>query len=69
LRIGTRDGRACLEVADDGGGFTQEDRDRSRAEGHVGLSVLEELAARMGGSLEVRSTPGRDDVLSGVPTA
>jgi two-component system NarL family sensor kinase len=70
VRVGTRDGWARLEVADDGVGFTQEDRDRSRADGHVGLSLLEELAARMGGSLEVRSTPGEGTTFSlEVPTA
>jgi signal transduction histidine kinase len=58
VRVGTQDGRARLEVADDGVGFTQATRERSRAEGHVGLSLLEELAARSGGTLEVRSTPG-----------
>ena len=50
VRVGSGDGWARLEVVDDGVGFTQEDRDRSRAEGHVGLSLLEELAARMGGT-------------------
>jgi signal transduction histidine kinase len=58
VRVGSGDGWARLEVNDDGVGFTQEDRDASRAEGHVGLSLLAELAARSGGSLEVRSTPG-----------
>lgn len=58
VRLAGRDGWARLEVVDDGAGFTQEDRDTSRAEGHVGLSLLEELAARKGGSVEVRSTPG-----------
>jgi signal transduction histidine kinase len=58
VRVGTRDGRARLEVADDGVGFTQAARERSRADGHVGLSLLEEVAARTGGTLEVRSTPG-----------
>ena len=63
VRLRSRDGRARLEVVDDGIGFTREDRDASRAEGHVGLSLLEELAARMGGSLEVRSTPGEGATL------
>jgi two-component system, NarL family, sensor kinase len=56
--IGRRDGRARLEVTDNGSGFTAVERDQSRAEGHVGLSLLEELAARMHGTLEVRSEPG-----------
>ncbi len=58
VRLESRDHRARLEVIDDGVGFSQEDRDASRANGHVGLSLLEELAARMGGSVEVLSRPG-----------
>jgi signal transduction histidine kinase len=70
VRVGRRDGSAFLEVADDGVGFTAADRDRSRAEGHVGLSLLEELAVRMGGKLEVRSTPGEGtSFLLEVPSA
>ena len=60
-----RAGRGC-EVVDDGVGFTQDERDASRAEGHVGLSLLEELAARMGGTprgaIDARA---RDDVRAG----
>ena len=51
-------GTARLEVVDDGAGFTTERRDASRAEGHVGLSLLEELATRVGGHLDVVSSPG-----------
>jgi signal transduction histidine kinase len=58
VTVGRRDGQARLEVVDDGKGFTQEARERSRAEGHVGLSLLEELAARMQGRLVVTSAPG-----------
>jgi signal transduction histidine kinase len=47
-----------LVVADNGAGFAPEDRERRRVEGHVGLSLLEELAARAGGRLDVRSAPG-----------
>ena len=50
--------RVRLVVADDGAGFRPEDRERRREEGHVGLSLLEELAARAGGRLDVRSAPG-----------
>ncbi len=46
-----------VEVVDDGVGFSPEERDRRRGEGHVGLSLLEELTAHAGGSLTVRSTP------------
>jgi signal transduction histidine kinase len=58
VRIAGRDGVATLEVADDGSGFTPEERERRRSEGHVGLSLLEELAQRIGGRLDVRSAPG-----------
>ena len=50
--------RVRLVVADDGAGFGPEDRERRREEGHVGLSLLEELVARAGGRLDVRSAPG-----------
>jgi signal transduction histidine kinase len=47
-----------LVVADDGIGFGPGDRELRREEGHVGLSLLEELAGRAGGRLAVRSAPG-----------
>ena len=50
-------GDVRLEVADDGRGFTQDERERSRDDGHVGLSLLDELAGRAGGRLDVRSAP------------
>ena len=46
-----------LEVADDGRGLEPGERERRREEGHVGLSLLDELAARAGGRLDVRSAP------------
>jgi signal transduction histidine kinase len=58
VRVERENGRVRLEVDDDGVGFTPGRREQSRAAGHVGLSLLEELAARMDGTLEVRSTPG-----------
>lgn len=59
VRLAREDGRVRLEVADDGAGFTEEEREHRRAEGHIGLSLLEELALRMGGGLELSSSPGR----------
>ena len=58
VNVSSSNGAARLEVVDDGVGFTAAERERSRAEGHVGLSLLEELATRMGGRLAVVSTPG-----------
>jgi signal transduction histidine kinase len=58
VNVSSANGVARLVVVDDGSGFTASDRGRSRAEGHVGLSLLEEIAARMGGRLDVVSAPG-----------
>jgi signal transduction histidine kinase len=58
LRVEHLDGRVRLSVADDGVGFSSDERKRRIAEGHVGLSLLEELAAHAGAALDVRSAPG-----------
>jgi signal transduction histidine kinase len=58
IGVSAANGTARLAVVDDGAGFTQEARERSRAEGHVGLSLLEELAERAGGRLDVSSRDG-----------
>jgi signal transduction histidine kinase len=58
VHVAKLDGVARLEIVDDGRGFTQAERDLRRSEGHVGLSILEELAERMDGTLDVRSSPG-----------
>lgn len=51
-------GHLLLEVSDNGAGIPAGERERRREEGHVGLSLLEELATSAGGDLDVRSTPG-----------
>jgi len=53
-----RDGAGRLVVEDDGRGFAAAERERQRDEGHVGLDLLEDLAAQEGGSLRIDSTPG-----------
>ena len=56
VRLGRRDGRLELEVADDGAGFDPADPAlRSR---RLGLTSMEERAQRLGGTLEIRSAPG-----------
>lgn len=49
---------AHLSVVDDGRGFGPEVRGRSGEEGHLGLTLLEELARESGGSLEISSRIG-----------
>ena len=50
-------GRIHLSVADDGQGFEQLDA-FSEVGGHFGLLGMRERAERLGGELELRSTPG-----------
>jgi len=60
VRVGVTggDGFARIEVVDDGKGFSAAELDRRRVEGHVGLSLLEEVAASRGGCVELHPTDG-----------
>jgi len=58
IRVEGSDGVVRLVVSDDGSGFDEAALARRRAEGHVGLSLLEELAAHAGGRMAIDSTPG-----------
>jgi two-component system NarL family sensor kinase len=58
LVVAAHDGGALLVASDDGIGFTPEDIEERRGEGHVGLGLLAELVADAGGSLEIDSRPG-----------
>ena len=53
-----RDAHVTLEIRDNGRGFTPDDVDRRRRDGHVGLSLLRDLVADAGGTLHVDSHPG-----------
>jgi signal transduction histidine kinase len=56
VQLHAHDGRIALEVADDGSGFEPDDPAlRSRS---LGLTSMEERAQRLGGRLEIRSSPG-----------
>ena len=58
VEVDAVDSTARLLVADDGRGFGPETRERRRAEGHLGLSLVEELAQQAGGSLSIDSREG-----------
>ena len=58
VEVDVVDSTARLLVADDGRGFGPETREQRRAEGHVGLSLVEELAQQAGGSLTIDSREG-----------
>ena len=57
VHVAPADGVVRLVVADDGVGFSEADRERRRSEGHLGLDLLGELAARRGGTLEIEPGP------------
>lgn len=54
----TGSGGTHLAVHDDGRGFDPAERARRGEEGHVGLTLLEDLVRQEGGSLQVSSAPG-----------
>ena len=47
-----------LVVIDDGQGFAAQERERRGEEGHLGLTLLDDVVAQAGGTLAVRSQPG-----------
>jgi two-component system NarL family sensor kinase len=58
IEVDASDSATRLLVVDDGRGFRPETRERRRAEGHLGLSLVEELAQQAGGSLAIDSQEG-----------
>jgi len=56
VNIGQKDGAIVVVVEDDGGGFDL--REEKGAE-HVGMQLMQERAASVGGTLQIHSTPGR----------
>lgn len=78
VRLGSANGRLCLEVEDDGPGIREEDKEiiftayaqsdqpaKSQGRGHgLGLAIARHLARSMGGEVELSSEPGRGTVMS-----
>jgi two-component system NarL family sensor kinase len=63
VTVARDDGHAHLVVRDDGRGFDAATRARRRGEGHLGLALVEDLAAHLGGRADVRSAPGEGTVV------
>lgn len=58
VAVAAAGGRARLRIADDGRGFDGPTRARRCSEGHLGLSLVEDLAAHLGGAVTIDSAPG-----------
>jgi two-component system, NarL family, sensor kinase len=58
IRVTQNGGTVKLRVADDGRGFDDADAQARRAEGHLGLALIRDLAEAAGGTLTVTSEPG-----------
>lgn len=58
VNVTQKDGWLRVRVDDDGPGFTPEAAEASRADGHVGLHLLGELASDAGAHFDVSSAPG-----------
>ena len=70
VEVTVHDSTARLLVADDGRGFGPAVRDQRRAEGHLGLSLVEELARQADGTLTIDSREGKGTrVVLEVPVA
>jgi two-component system, NarL family, sensor kinase len=63
VRAAVAGGRATLRVEDDGRGVDAATRERRREEGHLGLALVEDLAAHLDGHARLRSSPGQGAVL------
>jgi two-component system NarL family sensor kinase len=58
VRVSATEDRVRLDVSDDGIGFSATQQEQRRAQGHIGLTLLEELVSRRGGSLDITSSTG-----------
>ena len=58
IGVARTDGVVRLRVTDDGRGFDADEVARRRAEGHMGLALLRDLAEARGGALRIDSAPG-----------
>ena len=57
VAVGNDAGRLDLRIVDDGIGFTADRRHQQLEAGHLGLSLIHDLAREAGGELEIRSVP------------
>ncbi|RFS87118.1 GAF domain-containing protein [Actinomadura spongiicola] len=59
VRLGTRDGQAVLEVADDGSGFDASGGGTAEPQNGLGLASMRDRAYSIGGELTIDAAPGK----------
>jgi signal transduction histidine kinase len=59
VSVTLQNSHAGLTIADDGRGFSTEDAEAAREDGHLGLRLLGDMARDAGGRLDIDSEPGR----------
>ena len=59
LRLSPQPGAICLRIEDDGTGFDVERADSQTGQVHLGLAGMRERMQIIGGTLHIRSAPGR----------
>lgn len=64
ITVGSEDADVVVDVTDDGIGFDHETTADREREGHYGLRGMQERMAEVGGSVRVRSAPGRGTTVS-----
>ena len=63
IEVSRNDGAVLLRVTDDGRGFDEGEISRRKQHGHMGLTILHDLAESAGGALKVTSAPGAGTTL------
>jgi len=58
IQLDYRPNRFRLEVRDDGRGFSPQEAEDARLQGHLGLAGIRDRAAHLGGHCEINSQPG-----------
>jgi two-component system, NarL family, sensor kinase len=64
IEIRIQSDRARLELSDDGVGFSAQDRESRRSQGHFGLDLLDALVQDAGGEMWLDSAPERGTMLA-----
>src|SRR5690606_7698836 len=64
IQLDYRPNRFRLEVRDDGRGFSPQEAEEARLQGHLGLAGIRDRAAHLGGHCEISSQPGAGTIVT-----